>query len=83
MVSLPREKSYYDWGIADLTSHEGFDGMVSFPREKSYYEWGIADFTSHEGFPVWFHFLVRSRTMCGESQILLLTRDFQYGFISS
>ena len=52
IVSLPHEKSYYVWGIADFTSHEGFEGMVSFPREKSYYEWGIADFTSHEGFEV-------------------------------
>jgi hypothetical protein len=44
MVSFPREKSYYVWGIADFTSHEGLEGMVLFPREKSYYEWGIADF---------------------------------------
>jgi hypothetical protein len=57
--------------------------MVSLPREKSYYVWGIADFTSHEGFQVWFYYLVRSRTTSGESQIILLTRDFKYGFITS
>jgi hypothetical protein len=64
-------------GNRRFSSHEGFEGIVSFPREKSYYKWGIADFTSHEGFQV------RSRTTSGESQIILLTRDFKYGFITS